>query len=120
MTKHDQKTRHVGLAHVAQLRISLCLYFGEVFMVAKIRCCVRYWGPFGLAQLLGVVRRSRGDRPTGDPRFCRTSLGGADGDGTPSLPQEATGVSLPRMVAQERDPPVAVATSCDPPVVSGR
>ena len=25
LCKHDQKTRHVGLAHVAQLRISLCL-----------------------------------------------------------------------------------------------
>ena len=35
-------------------------------------------GPFGLIQLLGGVRRSRGDRPTGVPRFCPTSLGGAD------------------------------------------
>ena len=59
-------------------------------------------------------------RVTGVPRFCPTSLGGADGDGTPSLPQEATRVSLPRMAATERGPPVAVATSCDPPVVSGR
>ena len=33
------------------------------------------WGPFGLAQLLGGERRSRGDRPTGVPRFCPTSLG---------------------------------------------
>ena len=59
-------------------------------------------------------------RVTVDPRLCLTSLGGADGDGTPSLPQEATRVSLPRMAATERGPPVAVATSCDPPVVSGR
>ena len=59
-------------------------------------------------------------RVTGVPRFCLTSLEGADGDGTPSLPQEATRVSLPRMAATERGPPVAVATSCDPPVVSGR
>ena len=50
-------------------------YFGEVFMVAKIRCCVRCWGPFGLAQLLGGRRRSRGDRPTV-----------AAGRGRPALP----------------------------------
>ena len=42
----------------------LCFNFGEVFDVASIRCCVRCWGPFGLAQLLGGKRRSRGDRPT--------------------------------------------------------
>ena len=28
-------------------------YFGEVFLEAIIRCCVRCWGPFGLTQLLG-------------------------------------------------------------------
>ena len=59
----------------------------------------------------------------GDPRLCPLpweARGDADGDGTPSLPQEATRVSLPRMAATERGPPVVVATSCDPPVVSGR
>ena len=41
------------LPTVRNLRISLWFYFGEVFSIAKIRCCVRCWGPFGLAQLLG-------------------------------------------------------------------
>ena len=64
--------------------------------------------------------RSRGTRdPTVDPRFY-PYLGVGGGRGATALPQEATRVSLPRMAATERGPPVAVATSCDPPVVSGR
>ena len=51
--KHDQKTRHMGLAHVAQPSYLALSNFGEVFSRATIRCCVRCWGPFGLAQLLG-------------------------------------------------------------------
>ena len=86
LPKHDQKTRHVGLAHVAQLRISLWFYFGEVSHRATIRCCVRAGGLSGLPSSSALARRSRGDRPTGNPRFCPNSLGGADGDGTPSLP----------------------------------
>ena len=86
-SKHDQKTRHVGLAHVAQPSyLAYSFYFGEVFSVAIIRCCVRAGGLSGLPSSSALARRSRGDRPIGNPRFCPNSLGGADGDGTPSLP----------------------------------
>ncbi len=96
----------MGLAHVAQPSYLALTNFGEVSTRATIRCCVRCWGPFGLAQLLGGERRSRGDRPTGDPRFCPNSLGGggrgatalpADGDGTPSLPFRSRGTRDPTM-----------------------
>ena len=86
MSKHDQKTRHVGLAHVAQPSYLALTNFGEVSTRATIRCCVRCWGPFGLAQLLGG-ERSRGTRdPTVGSEVLPYSLGGAD--------------------AQERDPPL--------------
>ncbi len=71
MQKHDQKTRHVGLAHVAQPS-----YRAFAFSLAKfslehtIRCCVRCWGLSGLPSSSALARRSRGDRLTGDPRFC--------------------------------------------------
>ena len=58
-SKHDEKTRHVGFAHVAQPSYRAYSYFGEVFSVATIRCCVRCWGPCGIPQLLGLVRRRR-------------------------------------------------------------
>jgi len=52
--KHDQKTRHVGLAHVAQPSYSafrfLTLAKFPVKRYTLLRTC---WGPFGLAQLLG-------------------------------------------------------------------
>ena len=34
-SKHDEKTRHVGLAHVAQPSYLAYSYFGEVFSVAR-------------------------------------------------------------------------------------
>ena len=132
LCKHDQKTRHVGLAHVAQLRISLAF-----FTLAKFSLKRQY----AVAYVLGAFRASPAPRRgadgdgtpslpfgharcvAGNPRLCPLpweARGDADGDGTPSLPQEATRVSLPRMAAMERGPPVVVATSCDPPVVSGR
>ena len=70
LPKHDEKTRHMGLAHVAQLRISLWFYFGEVFSIATIRCYVRY--PFrhlrgygGHARLLLGVPSSPAYRSNG-------------------------------------------------------
>ena len=89
-------------------------------MVAIIRCCVRCWGPFGLAQLLGG-ERSRGTRdPTGDPRFCPTSLGGADGDGTPPLPFRSRGFIRRSLAKAERVTLPCGRDKRDPPVVSGR
>ena len=94
-TKHDQKTRHVGLAHVAQPSYLALSYFGEVFQQA------RYAVAYVAGGLSGLPSSSEGSGHAGrvtlpwDPRFCLNSLGGggrwatalsADGDGTPSLP----------------------------------
>lgn len=60
IAKHDQKTRHMGLAHATQLRIPLCyLKLGDFLEKRAIRCRVRdpfrhsrgYGGPAGI--LLG-------------------------------------------------------------------
>ena len=53
--KHDQKTRHVGLAHVAQPSyLAITLWnFGEVFRKATIRSCVRAGGLSGLPSSSG-------------------------------------------------------------------
>ena len=76
------------------------LNFGEVYHQATIRCCVRCWGPFGLAQLLGG-RGGRGATALPvDPRFCLTSLG-----------DTARSTSRPYQL---------VATSATAPVVWGR
>ena len=69
MSKHDQKTRHVGLAHGAQPPYLALTNFGEVSTRATIRCCVRCWGPFGLAQLLGGSGGRRAIALPVDPRF---------------------------------------------------
>ena len=61
--KHDQKTRHVGLAHVAQPSYLTSILLWRSFLSSSIRCCVRCWGPFGLAQPLGGERT----RVTRDP-----------------------------------------------------
>ena len=65
--KHDEKTRHVGLAHVAQPSYrAFSFNFGEVFNGAYdtlLRTCPpsritplrrTCWGPFGIPQLLGL------------------------------------------------------------------
>ena len=108
--KHDQKTRHVGLAHVAQPSYRACNLTLAKFSIEPDTLLRTLLGAFRACPAPRRERRSRGDRPTGYPRLCLTSLGGADGDGTPSLSQEATGVSLLRMVT----------TSATAPVVSGR
>jgi len=75
--------------------------FGEVFRKAIIRCCVRCWGPFGLAQLLGR-ERSRGTRD-------------------PTVGSEVLPYFLGRgRTAMERRPYLSVAQERDPPLVSGR
>ena len=78
LCKHDQKTRHVGLAHVAQLRISLVF-----FTLAKFSLKRQY----AVAYVLGAFRASPAPRR------------GADGDGTPSLPFGHAGcvASVPRL-----------------------
>ena len=60
--EHDQKTRHVGLAHVAQLRTPL--YFNELAILSKsvIRCCVRAGGLSGLPSS-SVLALKRARRP---------------------------------------------------------
>ncbi len=69
---------------------------------ATLRCCVRCWGPFGLAQRLGGERRSRGDRPTGDPRFCLTSLGDTARSASGPYQLVATSATLPFRSRQAR------------------
>ena len=96
MSKHDQKTRHVGLAHVAQPSYLALTNFGEVSTRAKIRCCVRAGGLSGLpsssewsggrgatalpvirgfALIPWVVRPARRAGPTSGRNKLRPSLG---------------------------------------------
>ena len=78
----------MGFAHVAQPSYLAFIIstLAKFTSKATIHCCVRAGGLSGLPSSSALARRSRGDRPTGNPRFCPNSLGGADGDGTPSLP----------------------------------
>ena len=64
LQKHDEKTRHVGFAHVAQPSYRAFAFFGEVSHEAYDTLLRTCWDPFGISQLLGLERRSRGDRPT--------------------------------------------------------
>ena len=98
MSKHDQKTRHVGLAHVAQPLYLALTNFGEVSTRATIRCCVRAGGLSGLPS---SSDRSGGRGATALPVIRGFAL--------------ALGDDAAKMAALHR-----VATSATPPVVSGR
>ena len=100
-SKHDQKTRHVGLAHVAQPSYLAYSYFGEVLHEAKIRCCVRCWSLSGLPSSSESSGHAGRVTLPWDPRFRPNSLGGADGDGTPSLPFLSRGMRDPTMRSQQ-------------------
>ena len=69
-SKHDQKTRHVGLAHVAQPSYLAYSYFGEVLHEA------RYAVAYVAGGLSGLPSSSEGSGHAGrvtlpwDPRFC--------------------------------------------------
>ena len=99
-SKHDQKTRHVGLAHVAQLRISLTLTLAKFSLKRQYAVAYVAGGLSGLPSSSEGSGGPRGDRPTGGPRFCLTSLG--------DTARSASG------------PYQLVATSATSPVVSGR
>ena len=109
-TKHDQKTRHVGLAHVAQpsyLTLFL-INFGEVSLKAIIRCCVRAGGLSGLPSSSGLAQRSQGDRPTGIPRFCPLPQDMVATNATAPVVSGQWQVSLRRAIASRRAVPADV------------
>ena len=56
LQKHDQKTRHVGLAHVAQPSYrAFALTLAKFHIKHAIRCCVRAGGLSGLPSSSGWI-----------------------------------------------------------------
>ena len=107
----------MGCTHVAQLRISLAFYFGEVSTKALIRCCVRagilsgFPGPSALA-----LERARRPFSQYSEVLPLALVGGARGARSLSV-ERAVGASTSaaKMAALHR-----VATSATAPLVSGR
>ena len=64
--KHDQKTRLVGLAHVAQPSYLALSYFGEAFPLKRHTLLRTRRDPFGIPRLLGLERQLE-DKP---PYLC--------------------------------------------------
>ena len=77
-------------------------YFGEVLHEAIIRCCVRCWGPFGLAQLLGSGSRTGETPDLTVPRGSGLCSGGALGDRALPKLRPNGGYSVPLFAAQSR------------------
>ena len=95
LPKHDQKTRHVGLAHVAQSSYLALVLLWRSFTSSGNTLLRTLLGAFRACPTPRRERRSRGDRPTVVPRFCLTSLGDTARSASGPYQLVATSATLP-------------------------